>query len=257
MKLDFILNDSEKDLAPFFSSAMISITMGYLWVLGIILVLTWPYSPLFQYLEIFRIPQAFLSTFVGSLIMVSYINLRCGLGEIIPHSGFAILERENLPTSEEERDYLFYGFPQAVLQTLWFHLLMLPFLLVGAAVTGISLPTFTLSLAVVSSASLLCRQISFFLLLLLGRWHSIGYYGSRLFYLLFLGGTAFFVPILNPVLLLYNLHYGERVPIGPILPTTVPYFIVVLSVLFLFFLASEWIIRRRTLHNRTKVDRDL
>ncbi len=250
MKFDFIFNDSEKDLAPFFSSSMISITMGYLWVLGFILVLTWPYSPLFRYLEIFRVPQAFLSTFVGSLIMVSYISLRCGLGEIIPHGGFAIMEREDLPTFEEERDYLFYGFPQAVFQTLWFHLLMLPFLLVGAAVTGISWQTFALSLAVVFTASLLCRQISFFLLLLLGRWRQTGYYGARLFYLLFLGATAFFAPVLNPVLLLYNLHYGERVPIGPILPTTLPYFITVLSTLFLFFLASHWMIRRNTRRRR-------
>ncbi len=111
MKTDSIFGDSERDLAPIFSSSMVSITMGCLWVLGIILVLTWPFRSLFHYIEGFRIPQTFLATFVGGLIMVSYLNLRCALGEIIPDSIFARLEREDVTTFEEERDYLSYGFP--------------------------------------------------------------------------------------------------------------------------------------------------
>ena len=39
MKWDSIFGESEKDLAPIFSSSMVSITMGCLWVMGIILVL--------------------------------------------------------------------------------------------------------------------------------------------------------------------------------------------------------------------------
>jgi hypothetical protein len=244
MKFDSIFGDSERDLTPIFSSEMVSITMGSLWVMGIILVLTWPYAALFQYIKSFRIPQTFLGTFVGGLVMVSYMNIRCGLGEIIPKSIFARSEREGLSTFEEERDYCSYAFPQSLFHTLLFHLLMLPFLIIGAAVTGISLPAFALGLAILFTASLLCRQASFFMLLIIGRWRVSGYLGARLFYVLFLFATAFIAPSLNPVLLLVKLHYGERVPIGPVIPTSSPYFGVVLSAIFLFFLVNQWIIRR-------------
>ena len=251
MKLDYIFGDNERDLSPIFSSNMASITMGCLWVMGIILVLTWPYAPLFQYIKDFRIPQTFLSTFVGGLIMVSYINIRCGLGEIIPKSIFARSEREGITTFEEERDYLFYGFPQSVLHTLVFHLLLLPFLIIGAAVTGIVPRDFALGLAILFTASLLCRQASFFFLLVLGRWRLSAYLGARLFYILFLFPTAFIAPFLNPVLLLVKIHYGERVPIGPIIPTPFPYFLVVLSAILLLFLANQWIIRHNTRQRST------
>ena len=252
MKMDSIFGESERDLAPIFSSSMVSITMGCLWVLGIILVLTWPFRSLSHYLEGFRIPQTFLATFVGGLIMVSYLNLRCAQGEIIPDSFFARLEREGLITFEEERGYLSYGFPISVLHTLVFHLLMLPFLILGATATGISLPAFFLGLAILFTASLLCRQASFFLLLIWGRWRVSGYLGARVFYVLFLFATAFIAPSLNPVLLLVKLHYGERVPIGPVILTPSPYFLVVLSAILIFLLANQWIIRRNKRQRGTR-----
>lgn len=244
MKFNSIFGDSEKDLAPIFSTGMVSITIGSLWIMGLILVLTWPYSSLLQYIKNFRIPQTFLGTFVGGLIMVSYMNLRCGLGEIIPKSIFARLEREGLATFEEERGYASYGFPQSVLHTLVFYLLMLPFLVIGAALTGISPRAFAQGLAILFTASLLCRQVSFFLLLVCGRWRLSGYLGARLFFVLFLFATGYIAPSLNPILLLVNLHYGERVPIGPVIPTLIPYFLTVLSALLLLFFFNQWIIRR-------------
>jgi hypothetical protein len=252
MKWESIFGESERDLAPIFSSGMVSITVGCLWVMGIILVLTWPFKFLFQYIEGFRIPQTFLGTFVGGLIMVSYLNLRCGLGEIIPKSIFARSEREGLTTFDEERDYCSYGFPQSVFHTLVFHLLLLPFLIIGAAVSGISLPAFVLGLAILITASLLCRQASFFLLLILGRWRASGYLGSRIFYVLFLFATVFIAPFLNPVLLLVKLHYGEEVPIGPIITGPSPYFMVVLSAIFIFSLMNQWLIRRNNRKRSTR-----
>jgi hypothetical protein len=244
MNTDSIFSDNEKDLAPIFSPRMVSITMGCLWVLGIILVLTWPFKSLSHYIEGFRIPQTFLATFAGGLIMGSYLNLRCALGEIIPDSIFARLDRENVITYEEERGYLSYGFPISVLHTLVLHLLMLPFLILGAAVTGISQKGFGLGMAILFTASLLCRQVAFFLLLIWGRWRVPGYLGARVFYFLFLFATVFIEPFLNPILLLLKLHYGESVPVGPTIPSLFPYFLVVLSAIFIFLPVNQWIIRR-------------
>ncbi len=244
MKWNFIFGETEKDLSPIFSSNMVSITMGSLWLMGIILILTWPYRFLFQYLEGFQIPPTFLCIFVSGLIMISYLNLRSALGEIIPDSFFARLEREGVTTFEEERDYLTYGFPQSLFHTLVFHLLLLPFLIIGAAITGIPLSNFFLGLAVLFTSSLLCRQVSFFLLLTLGRWQVSGYVGARLFYFIFLFATAFIAPFLNPVLLLVKLHYGERVPFGPVIHSLFPFFVVVLSSVLFFLLLNQGIIRR-------------
>ena len=252
MKWDSIFGESEKDLAPIFSSSMVSITMGCLWVMGLILVLSWPFRFLFQYIEGFRIPQTFLSTFVGGLIMVSYLNLRCALGEIIPQSVFARVEREGVTTFEEERDYLAYEFPRSLLHTLVFLLLVLPFLILGAAITGISSQDFVLGLGILFTASLLCRQAAFFLLLILGRWRVSGYVGARLFYFIFLFATAFMAPFLNPILLLVKLHYGEGVPIGPVIASPFPYFLVVLSTILIFLLVNQWIIRRNNRQRSTR-----
>ena len=252
MKWVSIWGESERDLAPIFSSSMVSMTMGCLWVMGLILALTWPFRFLFQYLEGFRIPQTFLSTFVGGLIMISYLNLRCALGEIIPQSIFARVEREGVTTFEEERDYLAYEFPRSLLQTLIFHLLVLPFLILGAAISGISYQDFFRGLGILFTASLLCRQAAFSLLLILGRWRVSGYVGARLFYIIFLLATAFLVPILNPILLLVNLHYGEGVPIGPVIPSLFPYFLVVLSAILIFSLMNQWIIRRNNRQRSTR-----
>lgn len=252
MKTDSIWSDSERDLAPIFSPRMVSITTGCLWVLGIILVLTWPFRSLPRYIEGFRIPQTFLTTFAGGLIMVSYLNLRCALGEIIPDSVFARVDREDVTTFEEERGYLSYGFPVSVIHTLVLHLLMLPFLILGAAASGISLQGFVLGLAILFTASLLCRQVSFFLLLIWGRWRVSGYLGARVFYVLFLFATVFIAPSLNPVVLLVKLHYGERVPIGPVIPSLFPYFLVVLSAILIFIPVNQWIIWR---NNRQRGNR--
>ncbi len=244
MKWDSLFGESERDLAPIFSSAMVSTTMGCLWVMGLILLLTWPFRFLFHYIEAFRIPQTFLSTFVGGLIMISYLNLRCAQGEIIPQSIFARVEREGVTTFEEEQDYLAYEFPRSLLHTLVFHLLLFPFLILGAAITGISFQDFVLGLGILFTASLLCRQAAFFLLLVLGRWRVSGYAGARLFYIFFLFVTAFIAPVLNPILLLVKLHYGEGVPFGPVIPSPFPYFLAVLSAILIFSLVNQWTIRR-------------
>jgi hypothetical protein len=162
------------------------------------------------------------------------------------------VEREGVTTFEEERDYLVYEFPRSLFQTLVFHLLLFPFLILGAAVTGISFQDFFLGLGILLTASLLCRQAAFFLLLILGRWRVSGYMGARLFYFIFLFATAFLVPVLNPILLLVKLHYGEGVPIGPVIPGLSPYFLVTLSAILIFLLVNQWTIRR---NNRKRSSR--
>ncbi|MEW6187897.1 MAG: hypothetical protein AB1585_19385 [Thermodesulfobacteriota bacterium] len=245
MKLDYILGESEKDLAPIFSSPMSSITLSSLWIMGILLFLSWPYTSLYRYLQDARIPWTFFSTFAGALIIISYINIRCGLGEIIPNIVYARLEREGVTTREEERDYFSYGLPQTLIHTLTLLLLLLPFLILAGAINGIPWRIFILGLSIIFSASLLCRQVAFLLLLIWGRWRLSGYLGARLFFCFFLFATGFFLPAINPLLLLFNLHFGQRLPLGPVIPSVVPYFTVIPAVILVFSVFLQWVIFRK------------
>jgi hypothetical protein len=245
MRWDDLLRDSSKNLAPIFSANMSSITLGCLWLMGVVLFFSWPYASLDQYLQEFRIPWTYFSTFGGALIMIAYVNLRAAQGEIIPDISYARLEREGIVTYEEERPYLAYEFPQALIHIFILLLLLLPFLILGAVVTGITFNHFLIGLSVLFTGSLLCRQCSFFLFQLGGRWRLTGYLGARLFYCLFLFLSGFVIPEYNPLLLLFNLHFGERVPVGPIIPSPAPYFSAVFSAIVVFVVLNQWAFSRR------------
>lgn len=250
MNLEDLLRDSEKDLSPLFSEAMVSVIFGSLWIMAVLLFLSWPHSSLSRHLQDFHLPWTFFCTFAGALIITAYVNMRCGLGEILPKVVSARMDREGLTTFDEEKDYFSYAFPQTFWQTMFLILLLFPFLVLGAMIHGTTLSDFLVALEILFSASFLCRQAGFFFLLLWGRWRFGGYWSGRLFYLAWFFGTAFSFPALNPLLLLFHLHFGQRVPLGPEVSSPLPYFFLVVF-LFLFFTIFCWrLIRRKNLVRR-------
>lgn len=245
MHLEDLFRDGEKDLSPIFSATMVSVLFGGLWIMILLLFLSWPYSPLFQYLLESRIPWTFYSVFAGALIVISYMNLRLGLGEIIPKVVSARTDREGLITHEEETDYGSYALPQQGIHTLTLILLFFPFLLLGGLVNGTTCSDFFVALGILFSASFLCRQGAFLGVLLWGRWSPGAYWGGRIFFLLLLFGTGFFFPEGNPLLLLFNLHFGERIPLGPVVSSPLPYFLLSLFLFLTFTLLSRLMIKRK------------
>lgn len=210
MKFFYITRDDEKSLAPFFSPLMSSITYNYVWILGALLLLFWPHKSLDQFIRGHNMPLIFIGVFAASMIMISYIQIRCGRGEVFVKDSYGKMLREGIKTFEEEQDFLSYGLPQSLLHILFFVLLSLPLLIFAASVSGASAEHLLMALFIIFMSALICRWFSFLVYLLLGRWNFWGYILPRLFFILVFFVTALFNDFANPVLLL-NLFFKGKV----------------------------------------------
>ena len=209
MKFDYLSDDSQKTLAPFFSGKMLSITFNSVWILALILLIWTPRKALYVYVSRQDIPLNFLVIFGVTLLMNTYVNLRCGHGEIFEGLILVRPERNGLPTLEEERPFLSYGLVEFFLHTLFLLVIFLPLLLVSAAISEISPGVLFKVLSIIFSASLLCRLFGFLMFLSLRNWPRTGYHLNRLFFYVFIVGTGFFAPYTNPLLMIYALCMGQ------------------------------------------------
>jgi len=209
MKFLYITNDDEKSLAPFFSPLMSSITYNYVWILGAILLISWPHKSLYQYIQSHNMPLTFMGVFAASMIMISYIQIRCGRGEIFVKDSYGKMLREGIRTFEEDNGFIFYGLPQSILHILFFVLLSLPMLIFAASISGVGVEHLLMALFIIFMSALVCRWFAFLIYLLLGRWSFWGYLLPRLFFILIFFMTALYNDFANPVLLLNLFFEGE------------------------------------------------
>ena len=247
MRFDYLTDDSEKSLSPFFSPMMLNITFNCVWIFGVLLLAFWPQKELFHYLQGNRYPLTFLSVFVGTLLISSYVNLRCGRGEIYPKNIFSRMLREGTATHEDENDFLSYGFIQIILHAVFFVLLALPLLILSAAISGISLRAFFQGLSILVTTPVLCRLVSFFVYTLLGRWSFIGFLFTRIFFAFFFFATWVWVDYANPIRLLYAIHIGGRGPTVFQISAYSFYILTMMSAILILTLINNAIIRHRIL----------
>lgn len=170
-----------------------------------VVILSWPRHTLFHYIDSGNGPLLFFLSFSASLVILSYINMLCGRGELIK-SDFPSYHQKEWVVREKELPFLRYGLPVMTIHTLFILLPFLPVLIIASAVSGISPAAFTQALSMLIIASLLSRFFGFFLILLLGRFSSAGYLLNRGFIAIYLFGTAAFAPVFNPLHILYDLH---------------------------------------------------
>jgi hypothetical protein len=195
-----------------------------------------------------EMPLSFLVIFGVTLIMNAYVNLRCGHGEIFIASIPGRSKRDKLVTYEEERDFFSYGVIEFILHTLFLLAILLPLLLVSAGLSQISTEVLLKSLSIIFVASLFCRMFGFMMFLALRTHPVIGYQSTRLFFLLFIIGTALFAPFTNAFLMISALYRGQEM-ITPISMDayTLHMLIMTLAIAFLT-LANQLMVR----HNRIK-----
>ena len=209
MKFDYFSNDSQKSLAPFFSAKMLSVTFNMVWLLALILLVWMPRKDVHVYVKEHVMPLNFLVVFGVALLMNTYVNLRCGCGEIFESPILMRPERQRLMTFEEERSFFSYGLIEFVFHTLLLLMIQLPLLFVSAAISAISLGGMFEVLSIIFTASLLCRFFGFLMFLSWKNRPRIGYYLSRLFFCIFIFATGIFAPYTNPILMLYSLYKGR------------------------------------------------
>ena len=206
MKYDYLTDESEKTLAPFFSPMMLSASFHSIWIVVGMLMLFWPRQPLYRFIDSNKGPLAFFMIFAATLISNAYIGLRCGRGEIIRPDVFSEYRKEVI-TLEKERNFFQYGLIAFLLHTLCLLLPLSPALILSASISGITVSTFFNALLIVYTACLFCRLFGFLMYLIWGRFRMEGYLLSRLFIVLFLFATAVSLPAFSPIRFLYAFNY--------------------------------------------------
>jgi len=202
MKFNYLTDDNEKCLAPFFSEVMIAVALYGIFIIAALLVICWPQKSFFSYIHTGTVPILFFLTFAVTLIINAYINLRCGRGEMNKKINFYN------EVSEKETDFLTYGLIEFLLHTSFMILPHLPLLLLAASVSGISAVNVIKAVSVIFTASLFCRMFAFVIYIFEGRASWVGYLLVRAFFILFLFGTLPFFRRINPFQILYEINSG-------------------------------------------------
>lgn len=209
MRFDYLTDKSEKSLAPFFSSKMITITFNGVLITGGLCLLLWPTQSLFSFIAKNKEPHVFFEIFVAALIISAYINLKCGRGEIF-ESDYPEGHRKEVRTHERERFFFQYGLIGFLIHTLFLILTFLPMLIIAGSISDVSITVFAAAFSVLFAASFLCRMSGFMLYLFGGRLSIFGFWFARVLWIVFLFATALFAPFMNPIRMLYLLSLGIK-----------------------------------------------
>ena len=209
MRFDYLTDDSEKSLAPFFSPLMISLTFNSVLIMCAVLLLFWPRQDFYRFLSKNTVPLLSFQIFSAAAIILSYVGFRCGRGEIFKSDYYTDPGSER-GTYEKERNFFQYTLVEFILHTLLLILPLLPLMAISSSISGIPPAVFTKSVCIVFTASLLCRLFAFMLYLLWGRSSSAGYLFVRVFAALFLFATFLWIPAVNPIRIIYGLNKGVQ-----------------------------------------------
>ena len=252
MKFDYVTNDSQKSLAPIFSAKMLSITFNMVWILALILLIWTPRKALPVYLNEQVMPLNFLAVFVATLLMNTYVNLRCGRGEIFESPILVRPERERLVTFEEERAFFSYGLVEFLFHTILLLMILLPLLLVSAAISAISPRGLFEALSIIFTASFLCRLFGFLMFLSWKNRPRIGYHFARLFFCFFIFATGIFAPYANPILLFYSLYNGRDISAPFSFGPYAFHMIIMTLAILILTLANQLMVRHNVLEGKSK-----
>lgn len=241
MKYYYLTDDSEKSLAPFFSKTTLDASFIGVVVISLLLIICWPHQPLSGFIVANEIPLVFFIIFAATLIVNSYLNLCCGCGEMVRRGYFIIKYHTDISTFEEENDFFKYGLIEFLLHSLILLMLFLPHLILAASISAVSFILFFKALSILYTASLLCRMFGFIVYLFWGRTSILGYFVARSFMIVFIFGTFFFAPFLNPLQSLYLLTESADGVSSPL----ASYMMTVTFVILLFIGANHFLVKRR------------
>ena len=172
---------------------------------GGVAILFWPWHPLGHYIGTNSIPIHFFMVLSATLVAVSWINLRCGCGEMVKSDVFG-REEHRRAVFETQRPFVQYGLVGFIVHTVFLQSFFLPFVVLSAAVSGMSLTGVVLALAIVFGTALFCRLFGFSIYLLWGRRRRAPYWLTRAAAIVFLIASALLLPAANPLRIFYELN---------------------------------------------------
>ena len=205
MELDFLTDDSDKSLAPFFSPRILFASYGIVVIVGILLLLVWPRKPSLDFISVNSIPKHFFLITAASLILHAYVSLHCGRGEMAKRDYLDRFDRKEVPL-EKKRNFFTYGMITFLAHSLFLLFPFLPLFFLSASISGISLVDTAGAILIIFTASLLCRMFGFTTYLIWGWWKVTGYLIGIALAIYFILISAILTPEINPILLLYKLN---------------------------------------------------
>ena len=205
MQWDYLYDESEKTLAPFFSESIMLYNFRCLIITCLVLLAMWPRLPFYHFLEISHPPLLFFQVFSAVTILCSYLSLRCGRGEMVLSDHFSVYYKEE-PCFEKERNFFTYGLMGFLLHTVFLVLPYVPILIIATTVSWIPFVFFGQAIIVLYSSALLCRMMGFVFYLIGGKMSYSGYFIARVFIIIYLFATTLFDGRINPLNFFFRLN---------------------------------------------------
>jgi hypothetical protein len=189
----------------FLSKAPLTVASHYLLALAAVLFVIWPKS---QYLRVGSPPLTFIIQAVVATLVMTYLSFSYGAGKF---SDEPALEP---PSSQVGRGLPWRGAVVGLTaltigHTLFFIALAFPLLIAAAHVSGVSTATFGKALLLMLSCTLAYRWLALLTLCLWETQDFMRYVVVRVAFVVFVLGSAFFLPPLNPLLGLISMSFGE------------------------------------------------
>jgi hypothetical protein len=190
----------------FLAKAPLTAASNYLLALAAVLFVIWPKS---QYLRVGSPPLTFSIQAIVATLIMAYLSFSYGAGKLGEE-----------PAQESPGSLVDRGLPwrAAVVgltaltigHTLFFIVLAFPLLIAAAHVSGVSTASFGKALLLMVSCTLAYRWLGLLALCLWETQDFMRYVVARAAFVMFVLGSAFFLPPLNPLLGLISMSFGEE-----------------------------------------------
>jgi hypothetical protein len=190
----------------FLSKAPLTAALHYLLALAAVLFVIWPKS---QYLRVGSPPLTFSILAIMATLIMAYLGFSYGAGR--PAEEMLLQSRAWLVELRTGAGGAVVGFSVlAMAHTLFFIVLALPLLISAAHVSGITPQNFGRALLLMVTCTLAYRWMGMLAFCVWEEQEFMRYVMARVAFVVFVLGSAFFLPPLNPLLGLISMSFGEE-----------------------------------------------
>jgi hypothetical protein len=190
----------------FLAKAPLTAASHYLLALATVLFVIWPKS---QYLRVGSPPLTFSIEAIVATLIMAYLSFSYGaakLGDEMAQVSPTALVGQSLSW----RSAVIGLSVLTIGHTLFFVVLALPLLVAAAHVSGVSAENFGRALLLMVICTLAYRWLGLLTLCVWETQDFVRYVVARAAFVVFVLGSAFFLPALNPLLGLISMSFGEE-----------------------------------------------
>jgi hypothetical protein len=190
----------------FRSKVPLTAALHYVLALASVLFVIWPKS---QYLRIGSPPLTFSIVAIVATLIMAYQSFGYGAGKLGGEPPLSARPRAS--ASDAPPQGAVFGLTiLTIVHTLFFVLLAFPLLIAAAHVSGITVGNFGIALLLIITCILAYRWLGILALCLWEGQEFMRYVVARVAFVVFVLGSAFFLPPLNPLLGLISMTFGEE-----------------------------------------------